>query len=529
MADGRRSLEAWLLGRGRGAEPARIDPLLRSVLDAASPGLALVDAEDRLLAWNAELGRLAGPTLPLREGMPVTSLVAREMRDAVGMALDGGRVVEAPLAAAGAPRVALELRPLPHGASTALLRVSAAGELGEGAEKAAAARLQSVGALAGGIAHDFNNLLTAISGSAEAALARAPLGDAAPELRQVQESAARGAALVKQLLAFARQQTLRPRVVELNESVDRMGDLLRRLLGRRVRLTIALEEPGRRVRIDPTQLDQVVMNLALNARDAMPEGGELRISTGHAIVLRPEPIGQEMLPPGRYALLEVADSGQGIPAEALPHIFEPFFTTRRDQGGTGLGLSTVHGIVRQSGGFIAVESRQGQGTAFRIWLPRHEGPADPPPEPVPPPAPAEPAPEEPAPRPDPGDRHVVLLVEDEAPLLKLAERALRRAGFEVVPAGSGEDALELLDSGAPRPVAVVSDVVMPGMDGFELAQRLRARQPGLPVLLVSGYAEAALGRDLVAERIRLLPKPYSLADLVAELLSILPPTGAEVS
>jgi two-component system cell cycle sensor histidine kinase/response regulator CckA len=302
-----------------------------------------------------------------------------------------------------------------------------------------------------------------------------------------------------------------------------MGELLHRLLGRRVRLSLSLEEPGRRVRIDPTQLDQVVMNLALNARDAMPEGGELRISTGHAIVLRPELIGQETLLPGRYALLEVADSGRGIPAEALPRIFEPFFTTRRDQGGTGLGLSTVHGIVRQSGGFIAVESRPGQGTTFRIWLPRHEGPADPPTEAVAPQVSSTPA-ASPAARSAP-----VLLVEDEAPLLKLAERALRRAGFEVVPTGSAEEALEMLEAGAPRPLALVSDVVMPGMDGLELAQLLRAKEPELPVLLVSGYAETALGRDLAAERIRLLPKPYRLIDLVAELQAMLPIAGARVS
>ncbi len=523
MRDGRRGLEGWLRGRPRPPEPSPIDPLLRAVLDAASPGLALIDPENRLVAWNAELSRLAGPTLPLRQGMPLTGLVTPEMRDAVGMALDAGRMVEAPLAAAGAPRVALEQRPLPHGAIAGLLRISPAGELSEGAEKAAAARLQSVGALAGGIAHDFNNLLTAIGGSAEAALSRAPMGDAAPELRQVQESAARGAALVRQLLAFARQQTLRPRVVELNGSVAQMGELLHRLLGRRVRLSLSLEEPGRRVRIDPTQLDQVVMNLALNARDAMPEGGELRISTGHAIVLRPELIGQETLLPGRYALLEVADSGRGIPAEALPRIFEPFFTTRRDQGGTGLGLSTVHGIVRQSGGFIAVESRPGQGTTFRIWLPRHEGPADPPTEAVAPQVSSTPA-ASPAARSAP-----VLLVEDEAPLLKLAERALRRAGFEVVPTGSAEEALEMLEAGAPRPLALVSDVVMPGMDGLELAQLLRAKEPELPVLLVSGYAETALGRDLAAERIRLLPKPYRLIDLVAELQAMLPVAGARVS
>ncbi|WP_270937901.1 ATP-binding protein, partial [Falsiroseomonas oryzae] len=407
--------------------------------------------------------------------------------------------------------------------SGALLRVAPVAAAEQSAQNASAARLQSVGALAGGIAHDFNNLLTAISGSAEAALSRDPDGPAAPELRQVMESAARGAALVRQLLAFARQQAMNPRVVELNDAVAAMGGLLKRLLGSRVRLSVELEQPGRRVRIDPTQLDQVIMNLALNARDAMPDGGSLRIATGHAVVLHPEPLGAEELPPGRYAVLEVGDSGAGIPPDLLPRIFDPFFTTKRDQGGSGLGLSTVHGIVRQSGGFIAAESRVGEGTTFRIWLPRHEGTSDSPPPAEPPPAVVAPKPAEAR------EGRTILLVEDEPALLSLAERALRRAGFDVLPAASAEDALELLEKGAPTPIALVSDVVMPGMDGLALAAKLRERDPDLPVLLVSGYAEVALGRDLEAERLKLLPKPYALADLVAELRAILPRKRAEVS
>ncbi|WP_170984809.1 ATP-binding protein [Roseomonas sp. AR75] len=515
-------LEALLRSR---LPKGELDPALCAVLEAASPGLALLDMADRLVAWNPELARICGPTLPLRPGMPMASLIAPDLREAVGTALDAGRRADVQLASAGTPQVQIERRRLrEHGA---LLRVAPVASAEQTAQNAAAARLQAVGALAGGIAHDFNNLLTAIAGSAEAALSRDPDGDAAPELRQVMESAGRGAALVRQLLAFARQQALNPRVVELNDAVSAMAGLLRRLLGSRVRLSVELEEPGRRVRIDPTQLDQVIMNLALNARDAMPDGGALRIATRHAVVLQPEPLQQEELPPGRYAVLEVSDTGGGIPADILPRIFDPFFTTKREQGGSGLGLATVHGIVRQSGGFIAAESRLGQGTTFRIWLPRHEGAVESVPAPVPSPAAAahpapQPAPAQPATAP-------ILLVEDEAPLLKLAERALRRAGFEVMAAASAEDALDLLAGGAPKPIALVSDVVMPGMDGLALAARLRERDPDLPVLLVSGYAEVALGRDLEAERLKLLPKPYGLADLVAELRSILPRIPATVS
>jgi two-component system cell cycle sensor histidine kinase/response regulator CckA len=528
MVDARRTLQDLLRGRTR--RPAE-DAVVRALLDAASPGIALLDSEHRLVTWNAEFAGLCGPLLAPRPGLPVASLMAAEGREAALAALAGGQKVAVAMASEGSPRLEMEFRRLPPPERGAVLRLSRI--VARAAEQqASAARLQSVGALAGGIAHDFNNLLTAIAGSAEAALARTPPGEGAQELRQVLESAGRGAALVKQLLAFARQQALRPRVVDLNLAVSSMADLLRRLLGSRVRLSIALEEPSRRVRMDPTQLDQVIMNLALNARDAMPEGGSLRIATGHAVVLSPETIGTETLPAGRYALLEVVDSGAGIPPEVLPRIFDPFFTTKREQGGTGLGLSTVHGIVRQSGGFITVDSRRGEGTRFRIWMPRHEGRADPV---VPtaivapdPPAVAAPAPAPVAPAPVPSGP-AVLLVEDEVPLLRLAERALRRAGFEVVSAGCSEEALEMMEKAETMPLALVSDVVMPGLDGLELAARLRERWPQLPVLLVSGYAEAALGRDLAAERIRLLAKPYSLGALVAELKGILPEGAVKVS
>lgn len=524
MPDPRRTLQDLLRGRNR--RPAE-DAVVRAVLDAASPGIALLDAEDRLVTWNAEFAGLCGPLLPPRPGLPIAALMAAEGKEAALAALATGQRVAIAMASEGSPRLEMEHRKLPAPDRGAVLRLSRiAARPAE--QQAGAARLQAVGALAGGIAHDFNNLLTAIAGSAEAALSRAPSGEAASELRQVLESAGRGAALVKQLLAFARQQALRPRVVDLNIAVSAMGELLRRLLGSRVRLTIALEEPSRRVRMDPTQLDQVIMNLALNARDAMPEGGSLRIATGHAVVLSPETIGTETLPAGRYAMLEVVDSGAGIPPEVLPRIFDPFFTTKREQGGTGLGLSTVHGIVRQSGGFIAVDSRRGEGTRFRIWMPRHEGPADPvvPAAMVAPPAASPPPP--PAPEPPTGGP-AVLLVEDEVPLLRLAERALRRAGFEVMSAGCSEEALEMLDRTGAMPLALVSDVVMPGLDGLELTARLRDRWPELPVLLVSGYAEAALGRDLAAERIRLMAKPYSLGALVTELKGILPEGVAKVS
>jgi two-component system cell cycle sensor histidine kinase/response regulator CckA len=367
------------------------------------------------------------------------------------------------------------------------------------ARLAQAQRLQSVGQLAAGVAHDFNNLLTAILGAADAL---APLVPPAgqPDLSHIRAGAQRGAGLVRQLLAFGRQQTLQPRVLDLNDAVREAAALLRCMLCSRVTLTLDLEEPGRRVRIDPTQLNQVLMNLAVNARDAMPDGGAISVSTGRRLLLDAVTEGSETIPPGRYAVIEVRDTGNGIPADVLPHIFEPFFTTRRDAGGTGLGLSTVHGIVRQSGGFLAVASTPGAGTVFRIMLPRHDAPE------------AAALTEMAANRVAPAPGRRLLLVEDEAPVRRLAARALSRAGWEVIEAASPEEALEADLDGV---VQLVSDVMMPGMDGPALVREVRRKLPGVPALLVSGYADAERRQALQAEDIFFLAKPFSMAALVA--------------
>ena len=390
-----------------------------------------------------------------------------------------------------------------------------------------AQRLQAVGELAGGIAHDFNNLLTAIlgaaddlklRGAADGPQQRSSTAADQEDLAQIRQSAERGAALVRHLLAFSRRQTLQPRVLALNESVRATGGLLRRLLGAAVTLTLDLEEPGRQIRIDPTQLDQVLMNLAVNARNAMPEGGHLSITGGHRLVLRPEPFGGDLLPAGRYATLSVADTGKGIPPDVLPRIFEPFFTTRRDAGGTGLGLSTVHGIVRQSGGFMSVRSTQGIGTVFEILLPRYEDPAIWQPEPV----------LEPAPPPRMPVSRTVLLVDDEAPVRRLAERVLTRAGWNVVAAPSSEDALDMVEAGDLGPAlgCVVSDVTMPGMDGPALVRHLRQTWPSLPAVLMSGYADASLRKTLSESDIAFLPKPFAMTDLTRALAKLLPAKAA---
>lgn len=513
---GRRMAELRLLRRRAGGPG--LPEAFGLFAEAMPDGLALLDAAGRLVACNQALGRMAGPVAALRPGCPFAPALAPPAREGFAAALAAARAGDAPApfwAAPADPAAAadaawlLRLSPLAQTgpAPRLLLRVEDRTETRRAeARLAESGRLETVGRLAGGIAHDFNNLLAAILGGVEAIRAAAPPAGLAPDLAQIEDAARRGAALVGQLLAFARQQRLQPRVIALNEAVTAIAPLLRRLLGQGIRLELALEEPGRRVRVDPTQLDQVILNLAVNARDAMPRGGRLRIATGHRLVLRPEGEGAAALPPGRWVVLEVGDTGTGIPPEMLPRLFEPFFTTRLEKGGTGLGLATVQGIVAQSGGRISVESRVGEGTTFRIHLPRQEAPAT---LPRPVPAAAPPAPAAP-----------VLLVEDETPLRQLGTRLLERAGHTVLAADSAESALALVEAGA-APAALVSDVAMPGQDGVELARRLRARWPALPVLLLSGYAERMLEGDLGAEGFRFLGKPFGAADLLREVAAAL--------
>ncbi len=496
----------------------------RLLLEAVPAPLALLDAEGRLLGTNQALRQLAGPVTPPRLQEPATQLFAPEGRAAAAAAIaaaDGGAITVRPAdpAAPADATWSLSCRPLRQEDGSAgglLLHLQDITEARrQEARLASAARLETVGRLAGGIAHDFNNLLTAVLGSVAVARDADANEAVQAELVQVEQAVARGAALVKQILAFARQQRLEPRVLALNEAVAAMAPLLQRLLGGRVKLDLALEEPGRLVRVDPAQLDQVILNLSVNARDAMADGGTLRIATGRALFLRPSGEGKAAIPPGRYAVLEVSDTGKGIPAADLPRLFEPFFTTKIDKGGTGLGLATVQGIVAQSGGHLVVESEVGVGTTFRIYLPRHDGPekpaaAAPAPLPVPPP-PVEP---------DAASDQLVLLVDDEAPLLRLAETVLRRAGYAVQGAACAEDALDLVEAGL-RPALLATDVAMPGMDGVELAEELSQRLPGMKVLLLSGYAASTLDPDSAAPGRRFLAKPYSPKDLQAAVAAAL--------
>ena len=524
------------LGGQRDGQPsAALDGIVHLLFDDAPFGLMVVDRAGRVIRVNEALRRMVGRGVELA-GQPGEMVFAADVREAAwaevapllagrqhvtrdfATRLEGaatGGDADDPWNAMVNVSVAV-LREADGAVSGALLRISDITLQKQlEAQLAQSQKLQAVGQLAGGIAHDFNNLLTAVLGAADSIGARAGLdAETVEDAAQIGASALRGAALVRQLLAFGRQQTLQPRVLAVNDAVTDLTGLLRRLLGGKIVLELELETPGRTVRVDPTQLDQVLVNLAVNARDAMEEGGVLTLRSGHMTLYRPLTRGVETIPPGRYVMIEVRDTGAGIPPEVLPRIFDPFFTTRRDKGGNGLGLSTVHGIVRQSDGFVAVESELGAGTRVRVYLPRWDGQE------------AVAIPRVPAFAADMAQivaadvPRLVLLVEDEEPVRRLAERILSGRGWRVLSAANGEAALALL--AGPPPVALsalVTDMVMPGMDGVALVRAVRAAlgAPMLPAILVSGYAEETLRRDLDAAATAFLPKPYSLKALADRL------------
>ena len=375
-------------------------------------------------------------------------------------------------------------------------------------------KMQALGQLAGGIAHDFNNLLTASNGFTELLLARHGPGDGShDDLVQIKQNGERASRLVRQLLAFSRQQTLQPQVIQLNGLLGDLSAMLRRVIGESVTLDLALDGDTRPVRVDPAEFDRIIVNLAVNARDAMPNGGRLTIATGAAQVFEAPPPGEDGLAPGDYVTVQVTDEGTGIAPEHFDRIFDPFFTTKEAGKGIGLGLSSVYGIVRQTGGHITVDSAPGQGTRFCIYLPALElGTEDPSAD-----ADAKLAMEAiPAPETAAENAASVLLVEDEDAVRRLGEKALSGAGFEVFSAPDGEAALALLDR-VGRPLDVlISDVVMPGIDGPTLVRMVRERDPGVRIVLISGYADSALGNQFaLGERIRFLPKPFAVADLLA--------------
>ncbi|MCC6305310.1 MAG: response regulator [Rhodobacteraceae bacterium] len=369
-------------------------------------------------------------------------------------------------------------------------------------------KMQAIGQLAGGIAHDFNNLLTAIAGHCDLLLLRHdPSDQDYADLSQIQQNANRAASLVGQLLAFSRKQTLSPEILDLRDLLADLIHLLGRLVGQRVTLTLGADPELPAIRADRRQFEQVLMNLVVNARDAMPAGGEIRIETETLHLAEELRRDSAVVAPGDYVVVRVCDAGEGIPPERLAKIFEPFFTTKRPGEGTGLGLSMAYGIVKQSGGFIFVDSTVGVGTTFSLMFPAHHGPPLAAPAAV-----ARAAPEPPPPAPE----AAILLVEDEAPVRAFAARALRLRGYRVIEAENAEAALEVLADPGVAVDLVVTDVVMPGMDGPSWVREALRERPALRVVFVSGYAEEALSdaHTRIPNAV-FLPKPFSLGELTA--------------
>ncbi|SDE13619.1 two-component system, cell cycle sensor histidine kinase and response regulator CckA [Paracoccus isoporae] len=377
-------------------------------------------------------------------------------------------------------------------------------------------KMQAIGQLAGGIAHDFNNLLTAISGHCDLLMLRHDKGDPDfGDLDQISQNTNRAANLVSHLLAFSRKQALKPQQLDMRDTIADLSHLLNRLVGEKIVVEMRHDSTLEPVRADRGKIEQVIMNLVVNARDAMPEGGRIVISTENVELGTARLLGRFAVPPGRYVLVRVTDEGVGMPPDVMGKIFEPFFTTKRYGEGTGLGLSTAYGIVKQTGGYIVCDSTPGAGTAFSIYLPAHSGAEtdseSPDPDPAKPAAPAAPA------------NRTVLLVEDEDPVRAFAGRALRLHGYEVIEADSGEDALELLRDERLTVDLLISDVVMPGLDGVSWVRRALKDRPGTGVIFMSGYTEDVFedGRNPVAGA-AFLQKPFSLTELVglvAERLS----------
>ncbi|MGQ3675710.1 ATP-binding protein [Xanthobacter sp. TB0139] len=478
--------------------------------------LAIVDAQGALRAANAAFTRLFGPV-----STQEAALLARAVSEAEAASVEGllaearNRKADDEVAmhfcdvttAMGGRSVRLYAAPLTGEGEVALCAIEASEQKAREAQIAQSQRLQAVGHLAGGVAHDFNNVLTAILGYCDLLLTKhRPSDPSFPDIMQIRQNANRAAALVRQLLAFSRRQTLRPQVIELTDVISDVSELLRRLIGERITLEVHHARDLWPVKVDVNQFEQVIVNLVVNARDAMPDGGTLTLRTSNVPDTACATYGQE-LAAGDYVLVEVADTGTGIPPDVIDKIFEPFFSTKDVGKGTGLGLSTVYGIVQQTGGAILAASELGQGTTFRVFLPRHV-----------------PTVEEEAPRAAEPDVKVgdstgqgrILLVEDEDAVRAFASRALTARGYEVVTAASGVEALEVMQS-LEQPVnLVISDVVMPEMDGPSLLRELRAKDPALKVIFISGYAEEAFSRNLPPEEhFSFLPKPFSLKQLVA--------------
>ena len=521
-------MRASAAGEASGAAGVGFQRQLHWLFDEAPVGIALIDPRGDVIEVNRALLRLLGLHRDAVIGAPLTDRVRMEDRGDVAGALS--KVLMGTLRAAhfevgmpGAGRrelvvsiYASRMEDETGDVSAIILHfIDMTEQKHLEVQFAQSQKTQAVGQLAGGVAHDFNNLLTAMVGFCDLLLERHGAGDPSfADIMQIKQNANRATNLVRQLLAFSRKQTLQPVMLDVTQALSDLSNLLRRLIGENIELNMEHGRDLGLMRADPGQFDQVIINLAVNARDAMPGGGTVTIRTSEVTVEAPVERGAELIPAGAYVLIEVMDTGSGITKENIGRIFEPFFSTKEVGAGTGLGLSTVYGIVRQSDGFIFVDSAPGEGTAFSIYFPGYaeEAKSD------------EAVPETGI---DAGEADLtgagtVLLVEDEDAVRMFGARALRNKGYRVLEADNGEAALDVVN-GAGAPIdLIISDVVMPGMDGYTLIKLLRQENPGVKVILISGYAEDAIPEEIGRDpTVNFLPKPFSLKQLAGRVKEVM--------
>ncbi len=522
-----------VLNRARGevADPERAAEVRFMRFFQSTPmAIATVDKAGRIVRTNALFARMFQTTLKeAGEGRSILAVVADRDREALGTALrraaEGRSDIEPVEAALAGDRwgrfYVSAVEEAERDAEAAIIYVlETTGQRTLENQINQRARMESIGQLAGGIAHDFNNVLSAIMMATDFLLnAHKPTDPSFQDIMQIKQNANRAASLVRQLLAFSRRQTLRPQVLDLGEVLSELSMLLRRLIGEKVTLEVKHGRDLWPVKADLSQLEQVIVNLAVNARDAMADGGKLTVRTANVTAEECSRYDAKGMPPADYVLIEVTDTGTGIPPEIIEQVFLPFFSTKEVGKGTGLGLSTVYGIVKQTGGFIYPESEVGKGTTFRIFLPRHVPSADDAADilqQVESPAIAQGS-EAVAPPPtaDLTGQGVILLVEDEDGLRVLNARGLTSRGYKVLEAANGVEAIEVLEKAGGKIDLVVSDVVMPEMDGPTLLKELRRRNPALKMIFVSGYAEDAFEKSLPkGEQFAFLAKPFTLKQLV---------------
>ncbi len=513
----------------------------RSLFDAAPVAIAITDADGIIVDCNRAFEKLSEQPRAGLIGSPLLDRIVDEDRRAFAAELDKvlageseGSHVEVRVSGANVSQTSVFVGPMAapgeaeiEGVVAHFIDVTDQKELE--VQFAQAQKMQAMGQLAGGVAHDFNNLLTAMIGFCDLLLQRHGAGDPSfADIMQIKQNANRAANLVRQLLAFSRKQPLQPKDLNITDALMELSHLLTRLIGESIEYKLIHGRDLGVVRVDPGQFDQMIINLAVNARDAMPGGGTLTITTGAEVFNLPTQLGAEQVPAGRYICIAVSDTGTGIAPENLGRIFEPFFSTKKEipGAGTGLGLATVYGIVRQTGGFILVDSAPGKGSTFSIYLPRSAREA----------GEAEAASQRakaaavrsdvievdagPATA-DLGGHGTILLVEDEDAVRVFAARALKNKGYKVLEARTGEQALDILRDTTGVNL-MITDMMMPGMDGGTLARLIRVERPEIRIIVISGYSEEVARGDIVdTADFHFLPKPFSLGQLASKVKEVL--------